>query len=151
MAQPLSFRQWFSNIKQQMQMVGHESRLPQLYLTIESVYLRQFLIQHNATKTVRNNMRKSSRSPLGSNIPLQMSEKPFSTLYAKGNHIQPCSAIVAPFSTTVLTMLDIMRLQSPAYQFFFRGCHIVRSILLSANVHKKLELQASPIKNLYFL
>ena len=44
MAQPLSFRQWFSNIKQQMQMVGHESRLPQLYLTIESVYLRQFLI-----------------------------------------------------------------------------------------------------------
>ena len=62
------------------------------------------------TQRAENNMREGIRGALGSDIPLQVSEQSLPAFYTKRNHIEARAAIVLPFSTAVLVMLDIMRL-----------------------------------------
>ena len=59
-------------------------------------------------------MREVLGGTLRAYVALQIAEKPMPPLYAKGHHVQPRVAIVLPFGTAMLVVLNLMRLQPSA-------------------------------------
>ena len=104
----LPFWQGRADIKEQMQMIGHDGSFPKLHLGKVAVYLGQFLHHDSMAKGAENNMGEVFRCPWGSDVTLQVSEQPLPGFYTERNHIQARAAIVLPLSTAVLVVLDIM-------------------------------------------
>ena len=112
-------------------MVGHDCRLPQLYLGGETVNLGQLFLKDGSPEGAEHNMRICRCTSLCMYVALKVSEQGAAPIDTDGDHIQAAAAIVLPVSTTMLVVQDVMGRQAPAQQFFFRGGHKWRFVITS--------------------
>ena len=90
-------------------MVRHHRCLPHLYLGVVVVNLGKFLFKDGAAKRTEADMGKVCRSTLCPDITFYMAEEGMPPIDAKGDHIQADTAVVLPFSTAMLVVLNVMK------------------------------------------
>ena len=109
---PQVFSRWqgFPNIEQQVKVVRHDCCLPHFYLGVQTGYLGQFLFKNCTAKRAEYYMGKVCRATFGFYIAFQMSKQRVAPIYAQGDHIKTTIPIVLPLRTTMLVVLNVMRL-----------------------------------------
>ena len=90
-------------------MVGHNGGLPNLYLWVKMMNLGKFFFENGTAKWTELNVWEVCGAAFVAEVPCQLAEKRLSPFDTEGDHVESGIAIVLPWGTAMLVVLNFPR------------------------------------------